>query len=233
MVKKELPPAVAETGPGQTEDPARYYNQGIGMITYDIPNQGRILHTEQGWKSAALGETILVSVPGAQVGQRFGVYRDMGKVKPLTYFGKSPGHLLADVAIVEVVASDAIKQQVVILRSFTEVKSDDLLGPVPELPTISAKPARAKVSFDNGTVVAFHSMREFAGPDEIVYLNIGANQGLAPGDLLSVAGTDQTAGRTSGEIMILRVAENTAAAVVTRASAHEVQRGDVIGQPVL
>jgi hypothetical protein len=76
-------------------------------------------------------------------------------------------------------------------------------------------------------------MRQFAGPDDIVYLNIGSDQGLAIGDLLSVAGVDQTEGRNSGEIMILRVSPNTAAAVVTKRSVHEVRRGDVVGPPVL
>ncbi len=233
VVKKDLPPAGEQAKTGQGDAPAQYYNRGIGMVTNDIPNEGQVLRTEQGWQGAALGETIFISAPGAQVGQQFGVYRDMGKVESLGYFSKSPGHLLADIAIVEVVASDTSRQKAVIRRAFAEVRTDDVLGQVPEHPTVAARPAQADAPSVKGAVVAFHFMRQLAGPDDIVYLNIGGDQGLAPGDVLSVAGTEQSEGRTSGEIMILRVSANTAAAVVTKRSAHEVRRGDVVGPPVL
>jgi hypothetical protein len=232
VAKRDLSPTVADPLAVEDNDPSRYYEQGIGMLTNDIPRQGRVLRTEQGWRSAALGETILISAPGAQVGQQFGVYRDLGKVKALTYFGKSPGHLLADIAIVEVVASDASRQEAVIRQTFAEVKTGDVLGQVQEKPPVSSRMDQAGTPSAQGTVVAFHFMRQFAGPEDILYLNIGADQGLAPGDLLSVAGMNEAEGRTSGKIMILRVAEKTAAAVVTRQSAHEVRRGDVVGESV-
>jgi hypothetical protein len=233
VVKKELPAAGEQARAAQANDPARYYDRGIGMVTKEIPNKGRVLRTEQGWQSAALGETILISAPGAQVGQQFGVYRDMGKVESLGYFERSSGHLLADIAIVEVVAVDASRQQAVIRRAYAEVRTDDLLGQVPEHPAVAVRTAQTGAVAAKGSVVAFHFMRQLAGPDDIVYLNIGADQGLAPGDLLSVAGADQTEGRNSGELMILRVSANTAAAVVTKRSTHEVRRGDVVGPPVL
>ena len=231
--KNDLSPAEDPTRAAQVDDPGLYYDRGIGMISNEIPNEGRVLRTEKGWQSAALGETIFIAAPGAQVGQQFGVYRDMGKVESLGYFERSPGHLLADIAIVEVVASDATGQRAVIRRAYAEVRTDDLLGQVPARPSVSARPAQAGAVTAKGTVVAFHLMRQLAGPGDIVYLNIGADQGLAPGDLLSVAGADKAEGRTFGEIMILRVSPTTAAAVVTKRSAHEVRRGDVVGPPVL
>lgn len=233
MTKKDIPQVVEQPGAGQMDAPAKYYDEGIGMVTNDIPNEGRVLHNEQGWQGVALGETILISAPGARVGQQFGVYRDMGKVESLSYFGRSPGHLLADIAIIEVVASDATRQQAIIRRAFSEVRTDDVLGQVLERPTITApasQPGRGAVT---GTVVAFHLMRQLAGPGDILYLNIGADLGLAPGDLLSVAGKDQADGRNFGEIMVLRVGAKTAAAVVTKRSNHEVRRGDVVRAPVL
>lgn len=233
LVKKDLSQAGVQSKAAQVSDPASYYDRGIGMVTKEIPNEGRVLHTERGWQSATLGETILISAPGAQVGQQLGVYRDMGKVDSLSFFSTSPGHLLADIAIVEVVASSAAGQQAVVRRAYAEVRIDDLLGQVPERPMAAARSDQAGVASARGAVVAFHFMRQLAGPEDIVYLNIGADQGLAPGDLLSVAGADQAEGRASGEIMILRVAPHTAAAVVTKRSAHEVRRGDLVGPPVL
>jgi len=233
VVKKDVSSAGQKAKAVLLADPAQYYDRGIGMVTNDIPNEGRVLLTEQGWQSAALGETILISAPGAQVGQQFGVYRDMGKVESLVYFSKSPGHLLADIAIVEVVASDASRQEAVIRRAYDAVKTDDVLGQVPERPAVSVRPAQAGTTTVKGAVVAFQFMRQLAGPDDIVYLNVGADQGLALGDLLSVAAENQAEGRSSGEIMILRVSATTAAAVVTKRSGHEVRRGDVVGPPVL
>lgn len=233
VTKKDIPLVVEQAGHGQMDAPAKYYDQGIGMVTNDIPNEGRVLQNAQGWQGAALGETILISAPGAQVGQQFGVYRDMGKVESLSFFGKSPGHLLADIAIVEVVVSSESGQQAVIRRAFSEVRTDDVLGQVWERPTISARAPQAGTTAVTGAVVAFHFMRQLAGPGDILYLNIGADQGLAPGDLLSVAGKDQAEGRNSGEIMILRVGAKTAAGVVTKRSGHEVRRGDVVKASVL
>jgi LysM repeat protein len=231
VVKKDVSSAGQQAKSVLVADPAQYYDRGIGMVTNDIPNGGTVLRTEQGWQGAGLGETILISAPGAQVGQQFGVYRDMGKVEPLSYFSASPGHLLADVGIVEVVVSDATRQQAVIRRAYAELRTDDVLGPLPARPVVAAR--SAPMASVTGAVVAFHFMRQFAGPDDILYLNIGADQGLAPGDLLSVTGEDKTEGRNSGEIMILRVSATTAAAVVTKRSGHEVRRGDVVGPPVL
>lgn len=213
--------------------PARYYEQGVGMLTNDMPAGGKVLQTEGGWKVAALGETILISAPGAQVGQQFGVYRDMGKVESLSYFGASPGHLLAEIGMLEVVASDASRQQAVIRRAFGAVKSGDLLGQVPVVPDASEIPVQAAPASVKGAVVAFHMMRQLAGPGDILYLNVGADQGLAPGHLLSVASAEQAEGRTSGEILVLRVSAKSAAAVVTKRSGHEVRRGDVVGPPAL
>lgn len=234
VVKKELLPA-GEPAPAIPESlPARHYERGIGMVTGDIPGEGLVLHTAQGWQSAAFGETVLISAPGARVGQQFGVYRDLGKVEALRYFDISPGHLLADVAVIEIVASAGARQQAVVRRAFAEMRSGDLLGQVPEQPVVvAARPCRPGADSVRGAVLAFPAGHQFAGPDDILYLNIGAAQGLAPGDLLSVAGPEQAGDRTSGEIMILRVAADTAAAVVTSRSSHEVRRGDVVGPPVL
>ncbi|MDG4476908.1 LysM peptidoglycan-binding domain-containing protein [Thiovibrio frasassiensis] len=233
VVKKELAGNGAQAAAGLGNVPARYYEQGVGMLTNDIPKVGKVLQTEGGWKVAALGETILISAPGAQVGQQFGVYRDMGKVESLSYFGASPGHLLAEIGILEVVASDPVRQQAVIRRAFGEVKRGDLLGQVPEVPTVSEIPVQGGPPSVKGAVVAFHMMRQLAGPGDIIYLNVGTDQGLAPGHLLSVAAADQAEGRTSGEILVLRVSAKSAAAVVTKRSGHEVRRGDLVGPPAL
>lgn len=214
-------------------DTGKYYDRGIGLVTRSIPNQGKVLNTPAGWGKTAIGETVLIKAPGAAIGQQFGVYRDLGEVKPLTYYGKSPGHLRADIAILEVVSSDALGQKAVIRRAFTEVRAGDTLGPVPVLPTVLENKYRGDAYPVKGEVVAVHLDRQLAGPDDIVYLNIGNSQGLELGDHLHVSSPDAQDNRRPGaELVVLRLTPTTAAALVLPNSAHEVRRGDVVG-PIL
>ena len=212
---------------------AQYYDRGIGSVTYDIPAGGEVLDTREGWQHAATGETVLVRAEGAQVGQQFGVYRDMGKVAALSYFGSSPGHLLADIAIIEIIASETEQQRAVVTRSFAELREGDLLGPLPQRPTVTARYAENGPRAVAGSVVAVHMLRDVAGPDDIVYVDLGADQGLAPGDrLFAQEAVDASERRNSAELVVLRVTPTTAAAVVTGKSAHAVRPGDKVG-PVL
>lgn len=215
---------------GQDElELSRQYDRGIGMITRELPAQGRVLGTRQGWRHAGGEELILVQAPGAQPGQRFGVYRDLGKVPAPTFRGTSPGHLLADIAIIEIVRADAAGQQAVVSRSFAELQADDLLGPVPEPPVVPVPlPAAETLSF-TGTVVALHHQRQLAGSGDIVYLDQGGNQGLVPGLRLAVRSAAAQDPPRTGELMVLRVTADRAAALVTERSSHAVRTGDQVG----
>jgi len=226
MIEKAVPVNEGNKD-GALQGLAKYYDRGIGSVTSDLPQDGRVLSTREGWRHAASGEVIAIDAPGARVGQQFGVYRDMGKVDPLSFWGRSPGHLLADVAIMEVVSSEAGQQRALIIRSFTEVQEGDLLGDVAERPTVISRTSSSGRAIGSGSVVAVNHLREFAGIDDVAYLDFGGNQGLAPGDILVVKGTEGNLQRNgSAELLILRVTPTTAAGVVTGRSTQEVRRGD-------
>ncbi|MGV1099127.1 LysM peptidoglycan-binding domain-containing protein [Thiovibrio sp. JS02] len=231
IVQKDLPAVDEEVA--APDELGKYYDRGIGIVSNDIPKDGKVLDTKQGWQHSGYGESIVIAALGARVGQQFGVYRDMGKVDALTYTGKSPGHLLADIAIIEIVSVDSLQQQAVVKRSFAELREGDVLGPVPERPTIVARYAQNGPVSAKGSVVAVHLMRQIAGADDIVYMDIGKNQGLSPGDRLFVRDAeDSTERRNSAELIVLRVTPTTAAGVVTGKSSHDVRRGDKVG-PIL
>jgi LysM repeat protein len=227
-VEQEMP-ALGE-GAAEEVELARQYDRGIGMVSREIPGAGRVLGTAQGWGRAASGETVQVTAPGAAVGQQFGVYRDLGKVPARTFLGQSPGHLLAEIAIVEMVAVDGPGQRAVVRRSFAELQDGDLLGAVPERPVlVTPSPAQNAVAV-SGTVLAISQQRQIAGPGDIVYLDMGREQGLVPGLRLSVRSADRSEStRPAGEIMVLRVSGDRAAALVTQKSNHEVRPGDQFG----
>lgn len=208
-----------------TDMTASVYDRGIGTVTFDIPDAGRILRTKQGWGHLGAGETVLIDAPFAVVGQQYGVYRDMGKVAHPAR-GKSFGHLVADVGIIEVISSDPTGLVAVVKRAFTEFASGDLLGVVPDLPLTVIPAQKGRMISVDGTVIALQYLRSIAVADDIVYIDLGRRDGLAPGDRLVVAERDSSAAkRAAAKIMILRVTENSAAALVLKESQHAIAAG--------
>lgn len=223
--------AIGKTSGLDLTDGGRYYDMGIGMVTNDIPADGQVVHTEENWSSAASGNRIYVEVPGAMVGQRFGIYRDLGKVKfPGSRWTRSLGRLLADIGILEIVSTENGKQVGLLTRAFAEAQQGDLLGPVMKVPVVTEQSREGAPLAISGTVIAIHLGRIVAGPDDIVYINLGELDGIVPGDRLFLRGDkEDKLQRAAGEIMILRVTPTTAAAVVLPKTGHSVQLGDTVG----
>ncbi|MDF1614405.1 LysM peptidoglycan-binding domain-containing protein [Desulfurivibrio dismutans] len=227
----EVEPEVDERRDAVAAELARQYNRGIGMVTWDLPTGGQVLGSAVGWHHAAGQETILIEAPGAQPGQRLGIYRDLGRVAAQRYLGKSPGHLLADVGIVEVIKAEGGKQRAVVERAFTEIKQGDLLGPVPPKPEVTAGLLEKDAYTIPATVVAVKHHRMTAASDNVVYLDRGENHGLAPGQTFSAHSPDGGEGlRRRAELLILLVTPERSAALVTSASNNHVRPGDLLGQ---
>ena len=223
--KKDIGPA---DDSGIDDRVAKAYDRGIGIVTFDIPGDGKVLQTNEGWQVTGVQTTIAIDAPGATVGQRFGVYRDLGKVKHPEKWG-SPGHLVADVGIVEVAMNETGTLYGKIVRAFTEVKNGDLLGPVPPVPVIKEGAPKGNIPV-KGTVIALHLMRQLAGADDIVYVDLGDQDGITLGDRLFISGSDKEDDRrNAGEVMVLRITGTTAAALVTGRSDHEIVPGDRVG----
>ncbi len=234
-VSESAAPLVATEAPaerGRAGAEANYHGyQGIGIITGQLPDGGRVLGAEQGWEQAAGGERVLIEVeaPSAPPGSRFGVYRNLGPVAALKQRGAEEEYLLADIAVIEVVSDRPGQATAVVRHAFTGLKPGDLLGPVPEQPRIVASPARELLA-SPATVVALHHQRLLAGPGDVVYLDAGSNQGLAPGQRLAVRGHDrELVSRSTGELIVLRVTAERAAALISAKSRHEVKTGDLVG----
>jgi hypothetical protein len=231
-VIEEKPLGFAEEASAVMRDiGARYYDLGIGIVTDNIPNNGRILHTEESWTGAGSGNRIYIEAPGAKVGQRFGIYRDLGGVKfPESRWAGEIGHLVADIGVIEVVSLEKGKQLAEVTRAFAETRQGDLLGPVQEVPVVTAHSREGAPIPVKGNVIAMHLGRELVGPDEIVYINLGEQNGIRPGDRLFLSGPkERKVKRDSGEILVLRVTPTTAAALVLPKSGHSVQVGDQVG----
>lgn len=203
------------------------HERGVGQITSDLPGDGKVLTTQQGWRGDAGGGTIFVQAADARIGSAYGVYRDLGKVSHPHVFSLSPGRLLAEIGTVEVVALQGERQLAKITKSYDLVQEGDLLGPLTApLAPLTVKDQTAAV---NATVVAVEFNRLFAAQKDIVYLDAGAEQGLAPGDRLRVSGVENGNGRRqSATVAVLTVNPTTAAALVLPASDHQVLVGDTV-----
>ncbi len=239
VTRPESPEITPEDEPEEEEEKpwaalaekvAHYHDRGIGMVTWDIPDDGRVLNSVGGWHHSAAQETVLIKAPGARPGDRLGVYRDLGKVDSPKFMGKSPGNLLADIGIIEVIDSEDGRQRGRVIRSFTELKHGDTLGPVPEPPEVTAAALDEEAARIPARVVAVQHDRLVASSGDIVYLDRGGDQGLAPGQRLFVGSPDDddTSGRRA-ELMVLRVTPERAAALVTSGSKNHVRPGDRVG----
>lgn len=225
--KREIPEAEPEKAINLSV--ARLYDRGIGIVTFDIPQDGKVLYTTEGWRFSAKNLQVKIDAPGAKVGQQFGIYRDLGVVRHPDHKKKSPGHLLADIGILQVDSIDHGQAMATVTRAFAEVEAGDLLGPVPPMPVIKRHQARGGGQDVSGRVVALHLNRSIAGADDIVYIDLGKNDGLEAGDTLQVKNVNDKGKHSDNEILILRVTPMTAAAVVTNRSKHAVFPGDIVG----
>lgn len=204
------------------------HTRGVGQVTRELPDEGKVLVTQTGWSGDTTAGTIFVRAAGARVGAVYGVYRDLGKVRHPAFFKGSPGRLLAEIGVVEIVALESERQLAKITKSYDAVQQGDLLGPPPApLAVLTMKNHAAAVE---ATVVAVEFNRLIAAPQDIVYLDAGAGQGLAPGDRLRVSGKENGNGRRqSAFVAVLTVTPTTAAALVLPESDHQVSTGDMVG----
>ncbi|MEW6595092.1 MAG: LysM peptidoglycan-binding domain-containing protein [Thermodesulfobacteriota bacterium] len=204
------------------------HSRGVGEVTGELPGAGKVLGTQAGWGSDADGGTIFIQAADARVGAAYGVYRDFGKVSHPGTFRLSPGRLLAEIGTVEIVALQGDRQLAKITTSYDAVQQGDLLGPlsapVPELTL------RDRLDALEATVVAVESSRLVAGPQDIVYLDAGSEQGVVPGDRLRINGRENGNGRRqSAFVAVLAVTPTTAAVLVLPESDHQVHIGDTAG----
>jgi len=204
------------------------HTRGVGEIAEALPGDGKVLVTQAGWSSDTIGSTIFVQAADATVGTTYGVYRDLGRVPHPGLFRFSPGRLLVDIGMVEIMALQGDRQLAKIIKSYDAVQQGDLLGaPLVELAPLAMKNHTDAIS---ATVVALENNRLLAAPRDIVYLDAGSEQGLAPGDRLRIGGADDREGRRqSAAVAVLTVTPTTAAALVLPESDHQVNVGDRVG----
>ncbi len=184
------------------------FGPGLGMVVKEPVVWGRVIGQEYGWSTAGANENLRIASTGATVGQRYGVYRDLGQVRhPET--GKKMGHLIVELGVVEVTALGSQSHIARIVSIFQEMASNDYLGPLPRQQVVPMPADQLRPDL-TGTVIALFNLRRVAAGRDILYLDRGAQDGLEPGDLLYLSKERNK----KSAVRVIRVTDTTATAMV-------------------
>ncbi|HXX53522.1 MAG TPA: hypothetical protein VEI28_03020, partial [Thermodesulfovibrionales bacterium] len=157
-------------------------------------------------------------------GQKFYVFRSSGKVRhPVT--GDPMGYMLDVVGVAEVVGEESGQTMVRINESYNEVEVGDLLNDYVEMeqPFLTGEPGLPAV---NGFIVAAKKNRSTNAQMSIVYIDKGAKDGIAVGDIVGML-SKNTYEIPNGVVQVISMKEKTATAII-RESRREVSPGDLI-----
>ncbi|MCF6290088.1 MAG: LysM peptidoglycan-binding domain-containing protein [Desulfobacterales bacterium] len=184
------------------------FGPGLGVVVKEPVVWGRVIGQDNGWSTAGANETLLIDSTGATVGQRYGVYRDLGQVRhPKT--GKKMGHLVVEVGVVEVTALGSPSHTARIVSIFQEISSNDYLGPLPRQQVVPMPVDQLRPDL-SGTVIALFNLRSVVAGRDILYLDRGAGDGLEPGDILYISKERNK----KSAVRVIRVTDSTATAMV-------------------
>ncbi len=237
--------AVAEPGP-----PKLYYSRAhaagfVGLAEYE--HAGKIISSYHDVQNLYEGLEVFID-RGAQDGLRPGdwflVFRPGEPVlHPATK--KPAGVRVMEVGHLKVVQVGEDSSRCRIMRSFNIIRRGDQITPFKPFPkTLTVRPAPEDVA---GTVLAQQDGRLDAGRDDLVYLDVGLDNGVDVGSRLAVYREGARVKRSNaadhelppdviGEAVVVRAGQETSTALLTRASrsvrvGHRVAAISMLGYP--
>jgi len=249
-------PAVAGAPP-QPEDsaPARGGEaEAIASRTFKIPagetfidgsgprKAGEIVATFENRVMVGAGDYVYTDIGtdrGGKVGDLFSVYRNAG---PVSHPVKNNivGNriiLLGTIKLIEATPSSSRAQ---VVQSYYEISRDSFLAP--ERPRTREVPLRESSKELKGYIVAARNMGNLIGEGEIIFLDLGRKQGIAPGNLLYVVREVKPEKteyfgkkpvlplRVLGAIVVVETGDEASTALVIK-SADAIYPGDVVASP--
>lgn len=202
-----------------------------GFIYDDLPGAGTIVGSPGEHRILGRGDTVYVTANSATEGKNFSLYRKIKKVNhPVT--GEYVGTLYEVLGSLEVTDRREDASTARITHSYNYIESDSFLGEYYEMEAVlvSEEPRTPNIS---GYVIATKELKGFVGEHEIVYLDRGANDGLAVGDVLSISRPEKRFyGEKIGKVQVIKTMPSTTTAMILQ-STREVKRGYVFGPVIL
>jgi hypothetical protein len=189
-----------------------------------------------------IGDSIYLSYPSnnpPKVGERYSIYKPDNTVKS---GGKDVGAYVRILGTVEVVSVKQDKRaRGVIVQANQEIERGAKVGPlIKQFQNVTPTPAKVDAQ---GSIVALLTRDQLVGQGELVFVNLGKDSGVEPGNRLYVVrrgdalppkskttiGQDDRRfpARALGEVVIVEVGEKIAVALVTL-SVQEMGIGDLV-----
>ncbi len=223
--------------------PVYYYSPGgsEGFIsTNRWKHLGTILTSEPSKILLGTGDIVFVNVGSEQqvkVGERFTVFRSSKPVDhPIT--GRRIGYKVSIQGVIEIVeVLDKRKSTAVIIESFREITRGARIRE--HEPFVKEVVEKKAVERADGFIVETKNATQLTGRGDIVYMDIGENYSVVPGNTMSIytnprkvydpdAGKHVTIpGILIGKIVVLDVDEENSTGIITESS-KQVQIGNVV-----
>lgn len=186
---------------------------------------GKIIGAGRDMTTLGVGDHFyFTSVAPAAIGDKFYILSKPEEVKHPNS-GASLGNLNRVIGVAQVVPKNNDSLRAVILESFMEIKTDDVLGrfaPV-EAPVFLGS---ARTPAINAVVVKVSPMIVLGGTFEVVYLDKGALDGLRFGDEIKLFSAQEPFA-FKGTVKIVGLMERTASAIIKKTNS-EILIGDVV-----
>jgi hypothetical protein len=189
-----------------------------------------------------IGDSIYLSYPAnnaPKVGQRYSIYKPDNTVKS---GGKDVGAYVRILGAVEIVSVKQDKRaRGVIVEANQEIERGAKVGPLlKQFQNVSPSPAKVDAQ---GSIVALLTRDQLVGQGELVFVGLGKDSGVEPGNRLfvvrrgdalppkskSTVGQDDRRfpARALGEVVIVEVGDKISVALVTL-SVQEMGVGDIV-----
>lgn len=234
---------LSSPGAGSAQDLAAKIEWiGLGYLTMEKqPGLGVITSGSEPRLSLVEGDPVYVRLRSRLPSgvKEFAVFRFAGEVRHPR--SKKPlGRLVAGIGIIEIQEENFPHAKGVILRSLAEVSPGDWIAPL-ELPSqpLAQWEARRSSKKISGMIVALRGNRLGVGEEDIVYLDVGNQQGVSAGDRFYVYGAregsaERPASKITGqekqilaELVVLSTQEGSSTARIVK-SLSELTVGGVV-----
>lgn len=138
---------------------------------------------------------------------------------------KKLGHLIELIGIVETIGLENGETKAKIIKSYSEVRTGDLLDTYYDVEPVMEEDAPRKPDI-TGIVIATRLMKTINGNMDIIFIDKGSNNGLEIGDVLKTLSIEKSnKSRTTGVIQIISLKGSTATAII-RKSESVISIGD-------
>jgi len=201
----------------------------------DIRADGEIIAAPFANGTITFNSRIFVDIPGCPEGAYYKIFRIGDKVKhPKTK--KILGRMVHTLGYLQIVCSGPNNSEGIVTRAYDEIQIGDKVVLFEESPFRFKREPAWKKCYDfgsslKGTIVASINNLAIFSDLDIIFLDLGRDEGIKPGDYLSVvlrSGTKKCKiYKQIGQLVIIGSQQHTSSAVVTK-SIYELKVGDTV-----